>query len=324
MMVRAVVFLSFIFFNTLMAEDMVETYRLHGMDGLEQKLDQELTRPSYWQKALKRHDIKYGYFDRLTELLVCDKSKKELSLFAANGHFVLKQRAPIIIGKTQGDKRKEGDFKTPIGIYHILEKKTRLEKKYGPLAFVTDYPNRFDRIWGKDGHGIWLHGLPQDCSDKNSTKGCIAINNSALMTLDKKLSAIENALLVISPAPLPPVSKERLSKLLAFIYDWRYAWKYNDYQDYISKYSPDLVFQSKHDYHYFLRYKKQVFSNNAHRKKTLRFTDLKLVPYPNSTGKRLWYLSFLEYYKSGGYRFSGKKQILIEETPSGQFLIVVE
>jgi murein L,D-transpeptidase YafK len=324
-MIRTILFFSLLLgFSSVMAEDMVEVYRLHGMEGLEKKLDRELTKPAYWKGALSRHDIRYGYFDRLTELLVCDKSKKELFLYAANGHFVLKQKSPIIIGKTQGDKHEEGDYKTPIGVYHIVARKEQLEEKYGPLALVTDYPNRFDRIWGKDGHGIWLHGLPPDCSDKNATKGCIAVDNSSLIALDKKLSSIDNALLIISPAPLPPVSREKLARLLAFIYDWRYAWKYNRYQDYIEKYSTDLVFQKSHDYRYFLHYKEQVFKNNANRKKRLDFTDLKIVPYPNSQGKKLWYLSFHEFYKSGGYQFSGDKEILIEETPSERFLITME
>jgi len=86
-------------FYTLEAADIVEIYRLHGMNGLEKRLDRELASAAYWEKVLQRHDIRYGYFDKETDLLVCDKSKKRLQLYAANGHFYLKQSSNIIIGK---------------------------------------------------------------------------------------------------------------------------------------------------------------------------------------------------------------------------------
>jgi murein L,D-transpeptidase YafK len=321
-MKRAILFLLLPIF--LFSKDIVEIYRLHGMNGLEERLDQELSNPAYWQKALRNHDVRYGFFDTPTDLLLCTKSRRELALYTINGHLQLKEKTSIIIGQAAGDKIREGDMRTPIGVYHIVMRKTNLEEKYGPLAFVTDYPNRFDRIWGKNGHGIWLHGLPPGSGrEKNATKGCIAVDNETLLSLDRQLS-LDRALLVISEVPLQEVSKETMRHLLAFIYHWRYTWKYNLLHEYLENYSPRLVFQSVHDFNYFSQYKQRVFEKNRNQKKILRFSDLKVVPYPNSLGKKLWYVSFHEYYKSGGYIFSGIKKILIEETHPNHFKIIVE
>ena len=32
----------------------------------------------------------------------------------------------------------------------------------GQLAFVLSYPNTYDKVQGKNGHGIWIHGSPLD------------------------------------------------------------------------------------------------------------------------------------------------------------------
>ncbi|NPA29638.1 MAG: L,D-transpeptidase family protein [Epsilonproteobacteria bacterium] len=305
------------------ADSIVETYRTKGIAPIEKMLDRRLADPAYWQEVLKKHDTVYGYFDHETDLLLCSKSDKILKLYSANSHFHLKQKSPVIIGKLPGDKQREGDLRTPIGVYRILSRKTDPGPEYGPVAFVTNYPNRYDRILGKEGHGIWLHGFPLDCDDKDATKGCIAIRNDALKELDKQLD-FHRALLIISEQPIPKISKKTMSRLLAFIYDWRYAWKYNDYDAYIDHYAPSLTFQDNKNFKAFKAYKKAVFAANRGRKKLLRFSDLKIVPYPNAQDKNLWFVSMREEYKSGNYRYNGPKELLVEELPSGRFQIVVE
>jgi murein L,D-transpeptidase YafK len=307
----------------LAQEPIVETYRLQGIGPIEKMLDKELADTEHWYEVFKNHDIVYGFFDRETDLLLCSKRDKELQLYHANSHFELVQKAPIVIGRLPGDKQKEGDLRTPIGVYRIVARKEHPGPEYGPVAFVTNYPNRYDRILGKDGHGIWLHGFPEGCDDKNATKGCIALDNSSLLQLDRQLN-YKKALLIISENPLKKVSKNELARLLAFIYGWRYAWKYNDFSAYLDHYAKTLVFKSRYDYRYFKSYKRSVFKANAGRKKVLRFSNLQVVPYPNAAGKRLWYVSFWEDYQSGAYQYHGRKVVWVQHMPDGQFKIVVE
>jgi len=321
--VRLLFALTLFLSSSLFADTIVDTYRTKGIGPIERMLDERLSQPEYWLEVLKSHDSVYGYFDHETDLLLCSKSDKILKLYSANSHFQLKQEAPIIMGKLPGDKQTEGDLRTPIGVYHILSKKINPGPEYGPLAFVTDYPNRYDMILGKDGHGIWLHGYPLGRDDKKATKGCIAMHNDALEQLDKQLD-FRRALLIISEHPIQKISKETMSRLLAFIYDWRYSWKYNDYNAYLRHYAPSLVFQGNKNFQEFKAYKKAVFEKNRGRKKILRFFDLKVVPYPNAQNKKLWYASMREFYQSGGYRYDGPKELLIEELTDGRFQIIVE
>ncbi len=60
-------------------------------------------------------------------------------------------------------KVREGDEKTPIGVYHVTESlpRQKLSDFYGSGAFPINYPNEWDRIQGRNGHGIWL-GQPSE------------------------------------------------------------------------------------------------------------------------------------------------------------------
>ena len=316
--------LSLLFFVTLSAtENLAERYRHDGLGAVERALDNQLATPAHWKEVFKTHDVVYGFFDRPTDLLICSKAEKKLELYRANGRFELRHTTPIILGAMPGDKVKEGDLRTPVGVYKIVDRLENPGPEYGPLALVTDYPNRYDRILGKNGHGIWLHGYPFDCDDKNATKGCIAVKNDTLVALDAKMD-YRHALLIIADAPLPKVDRDTLANLLAFLFDWRRDWKYNRFDAYLGHYAPDLVFKEKYDFDDFKKYKRAVFAKNEGLRKRLGFTDLKVLPYPNSHSKKLWYVSFFETYRCGDYRFDGTKELLVEELSPGRFAIVVE
>ena len=71
---------------------------------------------------------------------------------------------PIAVGENEGKKQREGDKKTPEGLYFMVDKKTRTElvstygtdvaANYGPHAYVLNYPNRQDLKEGRGGSGI--------------------------------------------------------------------------------------------------------------------------------------------------------------------------
>ena len=82
-----------------------------------------------------------------------------------------------IHGRREGDKQKEGDLRTPEGVYFITHKITqKLDfMEYGPHAFNLNYPNPADRLRGKTGSGIWLHSKGQPIEGL-TTRGCMAID----------------------------------------------------------------------------------------------------------------------------------------------------
>ena len=109
--------------------------------------------------------------------LAADKSRKLLFQVENRKQPEITRRFACIHGRREGDKQKEGDLRTPEGVYFITHK---IERKldfmeYGPHAFNLNYPNPADRLRGKTGGGIWLHSKGQPIEGL-TTRGCMAID----------------------------------------------------------------------------------------------------------------------------------------------------
>jgi len=287
----------------------IDTYRQKGIDALEKRFDYILTTKEFWQGKIGNVDVTFGWYEKPLDVLVCKKSNRGLTLYHFDGNgYNTKLKIPIVVGKRNGDKQRRGDLKTPVGVYKIVKKKTDVDPFYGPLAFVTNYPNPLDKTLGKDGGGIWLHGFPPNYPDKNSTKGCIASPNHELLLLEKHLTNHKNSLLVIAQEKTPTVSNDDIVSLLSFIYSWRYDWKYNRLDEYLSYYSLDLK-SSIGNFEKFKKHKTYIFSRKQ--KKEILFYDIQITPYPNSQKKRIWRINMKERYFSNSYKFKGTKLLYI-------------
>ncbi len=91
------------------------------------------------------------------------------------------------IGRLGAGKGRSGDRRTPLGAYFITEQldTSRLHEKYGVTAFPLDYPNAWDQRVGRDGDGIWVHGVDPKGGRRpqRDTDGCIALPNADLAML---------------------------------------------------------------------------------------------------------------------------------------------
>lgn len=90
-------------------------------------------------------------------------------------------------GKLGVNKLKAGDQKTPLGVYYITGRLSgpRLPDFYGAGALPINYPNEWDKINGRSGSGIWLHGTPSDSFSRPplSSDGCVVLTNPDLHKL---------------------------------------------------------------------------------------------------------------------------------------------
>jgi len=167
--------------HTLYANNYIDTYRKYGLKGVEKLINKTLIQKSYWDNYIKNIDVSNGYFESINYLLKCSKEMKVINIIDIKQHRnKLIFTSNVITGENNGDKHNEGDLKTPIGIYKLTKKLINLDPFYGPMALVTSYPNRFDKLLGKTGSGIWIHGKPENNIRKPFTKGCIALNNNSL------------------------------------------------------------------------------------------------------------------------------------------------
>jgi len=96
---------------------------------------------------------------------------------------------PCATGQRSGDKEVEGDLKTPEGVYFI---QGRLRRKldwtlYGDLAYPLNFPNPVDRIKGKTGYGIWVHGRGKRLMPRD-TQGCVALSTPDLKGMAGELT----------------------------------------------------------------------------------------------------------------------------------------
>jgi len=296
-------------------------YRENGIKNLERSLDKELTTQAYWSKYLQNIDTRFGYFESYNNLLICDKSKSQLSLYKkdSNNSYILQREYSAFTGKIQGDKTKEGDLKTPVGVYNIVKKLTDVDSFYGPLAFVTSYPNLYDRYRGKTGQGIWIHGLPMHQDRDSFTKGCIAIDNKSIECLGKNID-IDKTVLIISENEIQPIkSKEKFVTLLQNLFEWRYSWIYNDLNQYLSFYDPTFKRFDGMNFQHFSNYKRRIFRKKE--QKTILLKNINITPYPESTD--LYKITFKEFYRTKRYSFQGNK-VLIVKLQDNKFHIITE
>lgn len=92
-------------------------------------------------------------------------------------------------GKAGSNKVREGDNKTPLGVYTIVDllPKHKLTDFYGSLALPLDYPNEWDKRQGRTGHGIWLHGIPSNQISRppKASEGCVVLSNADIDKLQR-------------------------------------------------------------------------------------------------------------------------------------------
>lgn len=299
--------------------DVVELYRTQGLKAVEQLIEQELKQKSYWEKALEKKDLSNGYYESIKYLMICQKNLKDISLYDTRK----KQKvfsSTVFTGEIDGDKKIEGDLKTPVGVYELKRRITSLAPLYGALALTTSYPNHYDKVQGKTGHGIWIHGMPEDEKRDEFTQGCIALENDKITKLDEKID-IKNSILVISEQEFLKVSKEDIAIVLSNIFQWKDAWKYSDLDRYLSFYSDDFKRVNGQDLEKFKNYKKRIF--NRKQKKTIIFSDINIIPYPNDEDKKIFKVKMKELYKTRTYRFDGIKELYVE-IDNGEFKILTE
>lgn len=103
-------------------------------------------------------------------------------------------------GKLGINKSREGDMRTPIGVYYIVGRLpgVKLPDMYGKGALPLDYPNDWDKVHGRGGSGIWVHGTPPETFSRPplSTDGCVVVSNDDLFKLTRTVEIGKTPVLI--------------------------------------------------------------------------------------------------------------------------------
>ena len=288
----------------------VDVYRFKGEDALSKKIETLLASPNFWKDKIKDYNVTFGYFQNQKDILVCVKDKKTLDVYRYNKNFKLLDSIEVLTG-LDGDKLKEGDLKTPIGVYRLVNLLNKVDDFYGPFAFETEYPNLYDRIQKKNGYGIWIHGFPTKGKRDENTRGCIAMENSILEELKEKIN-YKNSYLLIAQDRLLTTNSDEISKILAFIYKWRRAWRESNFEVYKTFYDKNFKKLDGKNLKEFLEYKKRVFKIRKHQKVEIFFDDINIIPYQNINNKKIFRINMQQKYFAKNYKYIGPKELYIK------------
>lgn len=169
---------------------------------------------------------------RQRHAIVVDSSRSRVYVYEnAKGTPRLVQDFYITLGKQGIAKEREGDKKTPLGVYNVVSQISgnKLPDLYGWGAFPIDYPNEWDRLKGKTGYGIWLHGVPSDTYARAplASDGCIALANPDIAELADRVQVGATPVIIaeriewVAPEALRTERDAFLRKLGAWTADWQ-------------------------------------------------------------------------------------------------------
>ena len=149
----------------------------------------------------------------------------------------------VTIGKLGTEKQKEGDKRTPLGVYHVtrsLDPDT-LPDLYGDGAYPINYPNALDRKFGRTGYGIWLHGSPSDTYSRppQASDGCVVLTNPDIVDLGKRIQVGFTPVVIAPKVNWVKMSEREILRreLQEQIETWRQDWESRDMGRYLSHYA---------------------------------------------------------------------------------------
>lgn len=176
--------------------------------------------------------------------LLADTSRARLYLFEnVDGVPRLKSDYYMTIGKNGTDKRKEGDKRTPMGVYQIAEQLPRagLADLYGDGAFPLNYPNEWDQLQKRGGHGIWLHGVPSNTYSRppRSSDGCVVVANPDLKELSRWIKVGSTPVIITDRTDWVTRESWEQSRdeLLMQLNAWKADWEARDPERFLRHYS---------------------------------------------------------------------------------------
>ena len=263
--------------------------------------------------------------------IVVEKNIHRLTVFQLqeDGNYNVIKSYRAITGKQIGDKKYSGDNRTPEGIYFVVGQKRaqelahrwgRAAKKYGPRAFVLDYPNIFDRRLHKTGYGIWIHGVADETrmSTPFDTEGCVALSNKDVLDISNYISPWETPVVIVDQmqsATMTDIQTER-GKVLSMLETWRSAWEHSDMNTYLGFYSDNFLSlgKSKTQWKNF----KKTLAKLRDKSIQVQISEPKVLSFKNQL-----LVEFLQKYYAKGKMDFGRKFLYLRQE-GDEFKIIAE
>ena len=243
-------------------------------------------------------------------VLVADAHRSRLYVYEnRQGELRFQQDFYISQGKLGINKAREGDQKTPLGVYYITSRLAghRLPDFYGVGALPLSYPNEWDKLQGREGSGIWLHGTPSRNYSRPplSSDGCVVLTNPDLRQVYAGVEINKTPVVIARDAEFVPrqqVEAER-AQAQAMVEGWRASLEMQDVEQLRRHYASGFRSEQADTLDDWLaRQRKGIQHLN---KPTLALRELSLFRYP---GEEMIVATFTMDAVAGGKRASIRKR----------------
>ncbi|MET3120795.1 murein L,D-transpeptidase YafK [Oxalobacteraceae bacterium GrIS 2.11] len=213
-------------------------------------------------------------------------------------------------GKLGVEKSKEGDQKTPLGVYYITSRLpgAKLSDFYGSGALPINYPNEWDKVNGRSGSGIWLHGTPADSFSRPplDSDGCIVLTNPDLKKISESVEIGKTPVVIGEQIEFVSASKWQEERDLAtkLINDWRLDVESKNSKRWLNNYSG--TFKNAQGDALPVWFEKQQLPLSGAADVSIKLSDVTFFNYP---GKGNMLVStFTQETHSGKYRNVTRKR----------------
>jgi murein L,D-transpeptidase YafK len=255
-------------------------------------------------------------------VLLADASRARLYLFEnVDGEPLLRRDYYMTIGKNGTDKRVEGDKRTPMGVYVVSDQlpKKQLTDFYGAGAFPLNYPNEWDKLQGRGGHGIWLHGVPSDTYSRppRSSDGCVVVSNPDLQELSQWVQPGVTPLIIAQRAEWLDRAawQEAREAMQNRLETWKADWEARDPDRFLANYHADFY---AHAGRGWAETKRRNIQDKDWIKVEVK--DVSLFLYP---GADMAYAEFEQNYTSDKHAGAAFKRLYWQKQ-DGQWRVVLE
>lgn len=269
--------------------------------------------------VLARLDDNYNY------ALVIDLSKSRLYVFDnSSAKPLLIEDFFVSMGRAGSGKVNEGDLKTPMGVYFVQSyiSSTQLEDKYGAGAYPINYPNAWDRMNGKTGHGIWLHGTRSGTYNRPplASEGCVVLPNDDLLEVGSYID-LKNTPVLIGEN-LQWLSEDKWlehQQLVNQIHQqWKNDWESLNVENYLSHYSQRFT-NGKKTLSHWAEHKRRISKH-----KTFVHVDLSNVSLLLHPNEDVMVATFQQSYASDNFASQSWKRQYWNKESDGEWRIVFE
>jgi murein L,D-transpeptidase YafK len=233
----------------------------------------------------------------------------------------------ISAGKNGIEKEREGDAKTPLGVYRVTSTipKEKLADLYGSGAFPLNYPNEVDRKLGKNGSGIWIHGTPSSTYSRppRASDGCVVLTNDDFAKISSLITPGTTPVVIASSVEWKSPEQWQAGRT-AFsqaLMQWKHDWESLNTDAYLTHYSRHFNAEGR-DFEDWSSNKRRINASKNFVK--VEMSNLSIFEYPLAPGFLPFVMvTFDQDYKSSNNSTRMKKR-QYWQLEDGQWKIVYE